>query len=492
MKLLFTSLNRSIGFAIMVWLLSVDLSIAQQIPSLKWGEIARKSLVYIEAPEINENGVKVDGFATGFIVSKQGDLLTAHHAIKGWTKLSKTEKQRYPMYGRVGGKNSVQRFPLQFIGDDADKDVALLRLNSPESNYQPLPLCFDLTVPTGTPMVALGFPQGNFYQPVPGTLAGRGGPNATYNAYVDITYAMSGGPVLNNQGVVGLVRGGIDEVDAIKFVTPVNYSREVVSAAAAITTCQTQISALEKAELEAIIQKETALPLSEVNLVLFLNSILSNLSLHNFSFDELKILVAQHARTLNTILASETTPNAVKSTLKIGDLDHAKELMSQELPNVLGALFVNNSDLAGQHSIISGINMLKSDYGSALSSIKKSIDLEPENARYRSRAGFVALELGLYNEALTFYAGAVKLEATKLGDLAERGGVITNNIGYVQAAKGDFVMAEKSFKEAAMILGKLPNVTSSNKSIIDRNVDLMIAGDREIRSDIGQLRAIAE
>lgn len=223
----------------LVFLFILNESTFAQPLSEKWGTKARETTVYIEAPvtDSNTGGVAISK-GTGFIISKDGHILTANHIFKEWRKQSLSEKNINKIYGWVGGNTSTEKYPLKFIGDpNVAGDIALMKFSSPPKVFSRLPLCFYTNISEGSGVVAYGFPLGNDMQSTLGTLGNSNAPGGRYSIDNNFTYGMSGGPVLNQRGVIGIVKGGIDGEPAVRWVTPIRFSRPLVSMAPDFLEC---------------------------------------------------------------------------------------------------------------------------------------------------------------------------------------------------------------------------------------------------------------
>lgn len=211
---------------------------AQTLPE-KWGKEVRKTIIYIDVPITdNETGGVKHIIGTGFIISKEGHLLTANHIFKEWNAQSASEKNKNKIYGRIGGNTSTEVFPLETIGDaDIVGDVVLMKLLSPPKVFSRLPLCFNTNISEGEGVVAYGFPMGNDLQPTHGTIGNKNGTGGRYSANSDFTYGMSGGPVFNQTGVIGIVKGGLENEPAVRWITPIRFSRNLVNKAPDFLEC---------------------------------------------------------------------------------------------------------------------------------------------------------------------------------------------------------------------------------------------------------------
>jgi hypothetical protein len=232
----------------------------------KWSAEARKAIVFIEVPVTHKESGDVNTYTgTGFLISEQRHLLTASHVFKEWFEQNPAQKEENVIYGRVGGNTSVERYELRFIGaPDNVLDVALLQLISPPIEVQPLPLCFSSKILEGMDIVAYGFPFGQDLQPTLGTIGNNNAPDGRYAAASgDLAPGMSGGPVINQDGVIGIVKGsgtyrkkvtnnsGKDigsvavDISAFRWITPISFARNSVNNAPDFLKCDLDNEALK-------------------------------------------------------------------------------------------------------------------------------------------------------------------------------------------------------------------------------------------------------
>ena len=94
-------------------------------------------------------GLPQSGVATGsgFVLDKQGTILTNAHVVDGATKVTVA----------FGDKQAV---PAKILGRDRTTDLAVLKVDPAKSNLQPLRLGSAKDVQVGDPVVAIGNPFG--------------------------------------------------------------------------------------------------------------------------------------------------------------------------------------------------------------------------------------------------------------------------------------------------------------------------------------------
>ncbi|MGY5777271.1 S1 family peptidase [Rhizobium sp. LEGMi135b] len=194
----------------------------------------RFSVAYITGDYFDDktNTVQHGSTGTGFIVSGNGYIITATHVIKDWLNQSDDNRKKFPLFGKIGSKNSSEKIELQVIAADLISDISLLRFADNTKTYQPAPLCFDgdPKLVSGSPIYALGFPNDSDLSPVQGSFSNDNNPNGYLEASIAFSPGLSGGPVYNSDGkVVGIVEGGIAFSSTTNFIIPLRWARSILS-----------------------------------------------------------------------------------------------------------------------------------------------------------------------------------------------------------------------------------------------------------------------
>ncbi len=171
-------------------------------------------------------GTPKKGLGTGFVIHRDGWILTNAHVVEGATLVE------------VDLGEEGQRFPARVAGADAATDVALLKIEAAE----PLPV-----VPLGDSdqveiaewALVLGNPFGLSHSVTFGIVshtgrddispAGREGFYDFIQTDASINPGNSGGPVLNLRGeVVGIATAVNATGQGIGFAVPINMAKEIV------------------------------------------------------------------------------------------------------------------------------------------------------------------------------------------------------------------------------------------------------------------------
>jgi len=92
-------------------------------------------------------GEQGGGLGSGFVYDTQGHILTNYHVVEGATQVEVDFTTGYKIYGTV-------------IGTDLDSDLAVVKVNAPASELNPVPLGDSDLLKVGQTVVAIGNPFG--------------------------------------------------------------------------------------------------------------------------------------------------------------------------------------------------------------------------------------------------------------------------------------------------------------------------------------------
>ena len=166
---------------------------------------------------------------SGFVVSRQGHVLTSAHVI--------TRSGPLESAGRLFVEFSDRdRVPAKLVGVDPYDDVGVLRIDPDAHRLQPLPLGDSDRVVVGEPVAAIGSPFGNVDSLAVGVVSATGRSIDSLSAaytIVDaiqtdapITHGNSGGPLLDARGrVIGInaqIRSESGGSEGVGFAVPIN------------------------------------------------------------------------------------------------------------------------------------------------------------------------------------------------------------------------------------------------------------------------------
>lgn len=173
------------------------------------------------------------GFGSGFIVSKDGYIVTNQHVIDGADKIEVSIN---------GIKEPVQ---AEVAWSDFSLDLAILNIDSSEINKSltPLEMGDSDQIRPGDWAIAIGNPLGFEHTVTVGVISALGRPIQiptvdrqvrTYQNLIQLDAAInpgnSGGPLLNNQGkVIGINTAVSAAGQGIGFAIPVNEIKDIVN-----------------------------------------------------------------------------------------------------------------------------------------------------------------------------------------------------------------------------------------------------------------------
>jgi serine protease Do len=162
------------------------------------------------------------GLGSGFIISRDGYILTNNHVIAG------ADKIRVKL---AGGKE----YPAEIVGRDANTDIALIKIK-PDGDLPTAVLGDSDKLRVGDWVLAIGNPFGLEQTVTAGIVSAKArsigaGP---YDDFIQtdasINPGNSGGPLFNLKGeVVGINTAIVAQGQGIGFAVPVNMAREIYS-----------------------------------------------------------------------------------------------------------------------------------------------------------------------------------------------------------------------------------------------------------------------
>lgn len=164
---------------------------------------------------------KRKGLGSGFIISKEGYIITNNHVIQKANDITVI-------------LNNKKQYPAKIIGTDPKTDIALIKIEADEE-LTVAPLGDSDKVREGEAVIAIGNPFGLSETVTAGIVSAKGrvigaGP---YDDFIQtdasINPGNSGGPLLNFHGeVVGINTAIIASGQGIGFAVPINMAKEVL------------------------------------------------------------------------------------------------------------------------------------------------------------------------------------------------------------------------------------------------------------------------
>jgi S1-C subfamily serine protease len=171
--------------------------------------------------------VPEEGQGTGFILDKEGHILTNYHVIANAQKLEVTLSNRKTVSAKV-------------IGTDRHHDLAVIQIDAP--NLSPVTLGDSSKIQVGQKVFAIGNPfglSGTMTRGIVSSIRSVRGPSGdsideAIQTDAAINPGNSGGPLLNSRGeVIGInsmiFTGGAEQSAGIGFAIPINTAKAILN-----------------------------------------------------------------------------------------------------------------------------------------------------------------------------------------------------------------------------------------------------------------------
>ena len=194
-------------------------------------ERAASGVVQINSQSGNVSGADQQALGSGFVVDKNGHIITNYHVVQGANQI------------RVGFSNR-DTVEARLVGSDPSTDIAVLRVNVDANALTPLPLGDSDRVRVGDPVVAIGNPFGLDRTATAGIISAlqrlitspdpRFSIDHVIQTDAPINKGNSGGPLLDAQGeVIGvntqIETGGVSTGNVgIGFAVPAKTVKNVL------------------------------------------------------------------------------------------------------------------------------------------------------------------------------------------------------------------------------------------------------------------------
>jgi S1-C subfamily serine protease len=172
--------------------------------------------------------VPQQGQGSGFILDKQGHILTNNHVIDNAQKVEVTLSDKH-------------KYKATVVGVDKGHDLALLQINN-APDLQPATLAESANLTVGQRVYAIGNPfglSGTMTRGIISAIRSIRGPNNNpiedaIQTDAAVNPGNSGGPLLNSRGeVIGITtliaNNGADQSSGIGFAIPVNTAKAVIA-----------------------------------------------------------------------------------------------------------------------------------------------------------------------------------------------------------------------------------------------------------------------
>ena len=171
--------------------------------------------------------VPQQGQGSGFILDKEGHILTNNHVVDNAQRVEVTLSDKH-------------KYKATVVGVDKSHDLALLQINAP--NLQPATLAESQSLVVGQRVYAIGNPfglSGTMTRGIISAIRSIRGPQGkpiedAIQTDAAINPGNSGGPLLNSRGeVIGITtliaNNGAEQVAGIGFAIPINTAKAVMA-----------------------------------------------------------------------------------------------------------------------------------------------------------------------------------------------------------------------------------------------------------------------
>lgn len=165
------------------------------------------------------------GLGTGFVIDREGRILTAYHVVENADQVEVTLSS-----GRV--------LLARLVGTAPQLDIALLQVDAPANEIVPLTLGESKSLEVGQRVLAIGNPLGLNDTVTAGIVSAldrsvSGAPQELQEALIQTDAAVnpgsSGGPLLNSMGeVVGINNATLGNAQGLSFAIPIDFARQTI------------------------------------------------------------------------------------------------------------------------------------------------------------------------------------------------------------------------------------------------------------------------
>ncbi len=171
--------------------------------------------------------VPMKGRGSGFIVSKDGLILTNNHVVDGVDKITVSV---------LLANGDKKTYPATLKGQDATYDLAVIKIE-PDEDLPVLELGDSDAVEVGEWVVAIGNPYGFEHSVTAGVISAKNrsihAQDVNFDDFLQTDAAInpgnSGGPLLNMDGkVIGINTAIIPYAQGLGFAVPVNKAKEIM------------------------------------------------------------------------------------------------------------------------------------------------------------------------------------------------------------------------------------------------------------------------
>ena len=174
--------------------------------------------------------VPSEGFGSGVVIDDDGHIVTNYHVIQN------ADAEIYVTL------SDQSQYPASVVGADPNNDLALIRVDAPDTNWVPLPMGATQGLQVGQKVLAIGNPFGLERTMSTGIISSLGrslqAPVQSRQVVIEgiiqtdaaINQGNSGGPLLNTDGeLIGINTAILSEAEGIGFAVPVETVKRVTS-----------------------------------------------------------------------------------------------------------------------------------------------------------------------------------------------------------------------------------------------------------------------
>jgi len=168
--------------------------------------------------------IPMKGRGSGFIVSKEGQILTNNHVVDGANKITVT-------------LSSGKTYEAKVIGKDPTFDLAIIKIDSDE-NFPVIEMGDSDAIEVGDWVVAIGNPFGLEHTVTVGVISAKNrsihAQNINFDGFLQTDAAInpgnSGGPLIGFDGkVVGINTAIVPFAQGLGFAIPVNMAKQIMN-----------------------------------------------------------------------------------------------------------------------------------------------------------------------------------------------------------------------------------------------------------------------
>lgn len=171
---------------------------------------------------IPDQDLKQRSLGSGFIISKDGYVLTNNHVVSGADEI-------------IVSLADSEEFKAKVVGTDDKTDIALIKIEAKNKEFPVAVLGDSETLEIGEWVVAIGNPFGFGHTLTQGIVSAKSRVIGAglYDNFIQTDAAInpgnSGGPLINMQGqVIGINTAIVASGQGIGFATPINMAKEIL------------------------------------------------------------------------------------------------------------------------------------------------------------------------------------------------------------------------------------------------------------------------